>query len=64
MPLIYEIRCAVLSYLCHLKNVKNTHRGVLVSVNLLKVILLHGCFSRFLNCTNGTNSRNAPHILF
>ena len=24
---------------------------------LLKVKLLHGCFSRFLNCTNGTKSR-------
>ena len=23
---------------------------------------LHGCFSRLLNCTNGTQSRNAPHI--
>ena len=28
---------------------------------LLKVILLHGCFSRFLNCTNGTKSRQASH---
>ena len=28
---------------------------------LLKVTLLHGCFSRFLNCTNGTKSRKA-HI--
>ena len=25
-------------------------------------MLLHGCFSRFLNCTNGTKSRNAPHM--
>ena len=25
---------------------------------LLKVTLLHGCFSRLLNCTNGTKSRN------
>ena len=24
------------------------------SATLLKVSLLHGCFSRFLNCTNGT----------
>ena len=24
--------------------------------------LLHGCFSRFLNCTNGTKSRNAPRM--
>ena len=29
---------------------------------LLKVTVLHGCFSRFLNCTNGTKSRNTPHI--
>ena len=29
---------------------------------LLKVTLLHGCFSRSLNCTNSTKSRNAPHL--
>ena len=29
---------------------------------LLKVRLLCGCFSRFLNCTNVTKSRNALHI--
>ena len=29
---------------------------------LLKVTVLHGCFSRFLNCTNGTKSRNASQI--
>ena len=29
---------------------------------LLKLTLLHGCFSRFLNCTNGTKSRNASHL--
>ena len=28
---------------------------------LIKVTLLHGCFSRFLNCINGTKSRNASH---
>ena len=28
---------------------------------LLKVTLLHGCFARFLNCTNGTKSGNASH---
>ena len=31
--------------------------------NLINVTLLHGCFSRFLNCTNGTKSRNAPLYL-
>ena len=29
---------------------------------LLKSTLLHGCFSGFLNCTNGTKSRNAPYF--
>ena len=29
---------------------------------LLKVALFHGCFSRFLNCTNGTKLRSASHI--
>ena len=29
---------------------------------LLKVTLLHECFSCFLNCTNGTKSRNAPDM--
>ena len=29
---------------------------------LLKVTLLHGCFLPFLNCTNGTKSRNTPRI--
>ena len=27
-----------------------------------KLTLLHGCFSRFLNCTNATKSRNALHM--
>ena len=30
--------------------------------SLLKVTLFHVCFSRFLNCTNGTKSRNASHV--
>ena len=29
---------------------------------LLKVTILHGCFSRFLNLTNGIKSRKASHI--
>ena len=29
---------------------------------LLKVTLLHGCFSLFLNGTNGTKSRKASHL--
>ena len=29
---------------------------------LLKLTLFHGCFSRFLNCTNGIKLRKVPHI--
>ena len=29
---------------------------------LLKLMLLYGCFSHFLNCTNSTKLRNAPHL--
>ena len=28
---------------------------------LLKVALLHGCFSHFLNCANDANSRKTSH---
>ena len=52
------------------KKLECTHEGVLLLVKLqaksfttlLKVTLLHGCFSRFLNCTNGTKSRKTSHI--
>ena len=30
---------------------------------LLKVTLLHGCLSHFLNCATGTKSRKAPYIV-
>ena len=49
---------------------KNNHGEVLLSVKfqtkiaLLKVTLLHGCFSRFLNYTNGIKSRKASHIAY
>ena len=29
----------------------------------LKVALIYGCFSRFLNCANGTKLRKASHIV-
>ena len=31
-------------------------------VTLLKITLVHGCFLRFLNCTNGTKSCKASHM--
>ena len=30
------------------------------AATLLKLTLLHACFSRFLNCRNGTKSCNTP----
>ena len=48
------------------KKREKTHGGVLLLVKpttLLKVTLLHGCFLRFLNFTNGTNSRKTSHFI-
>ena len=62
--------CAIWYHLYNLKTVKNTHGGVLLLVTLnlkhtrlktailLKVTLLHGCFSRFFNCTNCTKPQS------
>ena len=50
------------------KNVKNTHGGVVklqaraFTKTLLILTLLHGFFSRFSNCINGTKSRNASNM--
>ena len=55
--------------LCHLvpfvqfKKRENTHRGVLLLVKLQAEVLVDiGCFSRFLNCTNGTKWLKASQI--
>ena len=55
---------AIWYHLYNLNNVKNIHEGVLLlkPVTLLKVTLLHGCFSRFQNCTNCTKSSKASHM--
>ena len=64
---LYVKFCAIWYHLHNLKNFKNTHGGLLLSVNLkpatsLKVAFLHVCFSRFLNCTNGTKLCKASHL--
>ena len=33
-----------------------------MTATLLKITLLHGCSSRFLNCTNGTKSHKASQL--
>ena len=59
------MRCGIWYHLYNLKNVKNTHGGVLILVKLqaeatfLNLTLLHGCFSCCLNCT-----QIAQHITF
>ena len=55
----YEMLCVIWYHLYNLKNLRDTHGEVLL---LVKASLIHGCFSRFLNCTNGTKSHNASHI--
>ena len=52
------------NHLYNLKNVKNTSEGVLLLVKLqalIKITLLHGYFSHFLNYTDDTKSREALH---
>ena len=58
---IIVVRCAIWYHLHKLKNVKNTRGGVLILVNL-QATTPPGVFSCFLNCTNGTKSRNAPEL--
>ena len=61
------MRCAIWYHLSQLKKVKNIHGGVLLlkkvqAATLLKVALLHGCFSRFLNGANDIKSRKAAYL--
>ena len=61
-----NVRCVIWYHLYNLKNVKNTQGEVLLFVKpatLLKVSLLHGCFSLFLNCTNATKSLKASQMV-
>ena len=41
----------------------NYYHKALQPASLLKVTLLHGCFSGFLNCTNGTKLRKPSHLV-
>ena len=58
--------CTIWCYMYNLKNVKNTHGEVLLLVKLettsVKVTFLHGRFSCFLNCTNGTKSHKTSRM--
>ena len=52
------MRCAIWYHLYNLKSVKNTHGGVLI----LKINTPPWVIFTFLNCTNGTKSRNASYM--
>ena len=62
------VRCTIWYHLYNLKNLKNIHGGVLILVKLQAFEAFNFTkintaawvfFSRFLNCTNGTKSRDA-----
>ena len=63
--------CAIQYHLYNFKKLKKKPwRSVTFSkvagfqlATLLKVTLLHGCFSRFLNSANSTKSRNVSHVI-
>ena len=56
--------CAIWYHIYNLKIVKTTHGRMihLVKLQASKRKLLHDCFSRFLNCTDGTKLRKASDI--
>ena len=67
---IYMWCCSIWYHLYNLKNLKNTHGGVLLLVklqtsacNFTKSNAPPWVFSRFLNCTNSTKSRIASHTI-
>ena len=61
---LYVILRTIWYHLHNLKNVKNIHGGVVLLVKSLKLALLYGCFSHFLDCTNGTKLHKASHIMY
>ena len=60
---IWDVLCDLVPFVQFKKREKHRWRSVTFSkVAGLKVTLRHGRFSCFLNCTNGTKSRNASHF--
>ena len=63
--ILHMMLCAIWYHLYNLKIVKNIHEEVLLWVKFqaLKASILHGCFSRFLNYTNGTKLCKASQMI-
>ena len=57
-----EFCCNICGALCDLVAFLQFKKREKHPATLLKLTLLHGDFSRFLNCTNATKSLNEPHI--
>ena len=55
--------CAICYHLYNLKDMKKHPWKDAPFSRVLKVALLHACFSRFLNCTNGTESCNPSETI-
>ena len=53
---LFVMRCAIWYHLYNIKNLKNTHGGVLLLGNFTKSNTPPWVFFTFLNCTNGTKS--------
>ena len=47
---------------CQLYNLKSVKNILFQPATWIKLPLLHGCFSRFLNCTNGAKSPKSSEI--
>ena len=68
LSLCVGLECGALRDLLPFVQFKEREKHPWRSVNFRKVAglnltLLHGCFSRFVNCTNGTKLRNVSHII-
>ena len=61
--MIILIICGALSDLAPFVQFKKREK-TLQPATSLKVTLLYGCFSRFLNCENGAKLRKASHMTF
>ena len=71
LPYAFDLSCdfittmdalAISYHLYNLKNVKAPMEECYFRKVVLKLKLLHGCFSRFVNCINDAKSRKASHM--
>ena len=61
---MYGALCNCLPFLQFKKRGRYLWRSVTFTTTVLKVALLHGCFLRFLSCTNGTRLISVDWFLY